>query len=51
MCKDEGAVGVTHSPAYAEYAHRTVDLFDGFIVTENFNGNFMSDRHSTERRA
>ena len=28
-------VMVTHSPAYAEYAHRTVHLFDGHIVTEN----------------
>ncbi len=31
---------VTHSPAYAEYAHRTVHLFDGHIVSENFNGKF-----------
>ena len=31
---------VTHSPAYAEYGHRTVHLFDGHIVTENFNGKF-----------
>jgi putative ABC transport system ATP-binding protein len=28
-------VMVTHSPAYAEYAHRIVHLFDGHIVTEN----------------
>ena len=31
---------VTHSPAYAEYSHRTVHLFDGHVVTENFNGKF-----------
>ncbi|RJX30488.1 MAG: ABC transporter ATP-binding protein [Desulfurivibrio sp.] len=31
---------VTHSPAYAEFAHRTVHLFDGHIVTENYNGKF-----------
>jgi putative ABC transport system ATP-binding protein len=28
-------VMVTHSPAHADYAHRTVNLFDGHIVTEN----------------
>ena len=27
---------VTHSPAYAEYGQRTIHLFDGQIVTENF---------------
>lgn len=27
-------VMVTHSPAHAEYAHRTVKLFDGQIITE-----------------
>ena len=26
---------VTHSPSHADYAHRTVNLFDGHIVTEN----------------
>ena len=26
---------VTHSPSYAEFAHRTIHLFDGRIVTEN----------------
>lgn len=31
---------VTHSPAYAEYAHRTVHLFDGHIVSEDLNGKF-----------
>lgn len=31
---------VTHSPAYAEYGNRTIHLFDGHIVTENFNGKF-----------
>lgn len=33
-------VMVTHSPAYAEYGHRVVHLFDGQIVTENLNGKF-----------
>jgi len=33
-------VMVTHSPAYAEYAHRSIHLFDGQIVTENVNGKF-----------
>lgn len=28
-------VMVTHSPSDAEYAHRTIHLFDGHIVTEN----------------
>jgi putative ABC transport system ATP-binding protein len=28
-------VMVTHSPAHADYAHRTVNLFDGHVVTEN----------------
>ncbi len=26
---------VTHSPAYAEHAHRIIHLFDGHVVTEN----------------
>lgn len=29
-------VMVTHSPAYAEFAHRIIHLFDGHVVTENF---------------
>ena len=33
-------VMVTHSPAYSEYAQRVVHLFDGHIVTENFNQKF-----------
>jgi len=33
-------VMVTHSPAYAEYGNRVVHLFDGHIVTENFNEKF-----------
>ena len=33
-------VMVTHSPAYAEYSHRIVHLFDGHIVTENFKEGF-----------
>lgn len=33
-------VMVTHSPAYADYAHRVVHLFDGHVVSENFNGKF-----------
>jgi putative ABC transport system ATP-binding protein len=28
-------VMVTHSPAHADYAHRTINLFDGNIVTQN----------------
>jgi putative ABC transport system ATP-binding protein len=28
---------VTHSPTYAEYSQRVIHLFDGQIVTENFN--------------
>jgi putative ABC transport system ATP-binding protein len=31
---------VTHSPAYAEFGNRTIHLFDGHVVTENFNGKF-----------
>jgi putative ABC transport system ATP-binding protein len=31
---------VTHSPAYAEYGHRLVHLFDGHIVTENVQAGF-----------
>ena len=31
---------VTHSPAYAEYAHRTIHLFDGHVVTENIKEQF-----------
>ena len=27
-------VMVTHSPAHADYARRTVNLFDGHIVTD-----------------
>jgi putative ABC transport system ATP-binding protein len=33
-------VMVTHSPSYAEYGNRVVHLFDGKVVTENFNGAF-----------
>ena len=33
-------VMVTHSPAYAEYAHRIVHLFDGHIVMENMKGGY-----------
>jgi putative ABC transport system ATP-binding protein len=28
-------VMVTHSPSHADYAHRTVNLFDGHVVTDN----------------
>ena len=31
---------VTHSPAYAEYGHRLIHLFDGQVVTENFKDKF-----------
>lgn len=33
-------VMVTHSPAHAERAHRTIHLFDGHIVTENIREAF-----------
>ena len=36
-------VMVTHSPAYADYAHRVIHLFDGQIVTENLRQKY--DRH------
>jgi putative ABC transport system ATP-binding protein len=26
---------VTHSPAHADYARRTINLFDGHVVAEN----------------
>jgi putative ABC transport system ATP-binding protein len=34
---DEGTtiVMVTHSASHADYAHRTVNLFDGHVVTDN----------------
>ena len=33
-------VMVTHSPAYAEFSHRTIHLFDGHIVSENIQKEF-----------
>jgi len=33
-------VMVTHSPAYAEYSHRIIHLFDGHIVSENIQEEF-----------
>ena len=33
--KGTTVVMATHSPAYADYAHRIIHLFDGHIVTEN----------------
>jgi len=33
-------VMVTHSPAYAAYGNRTVNLFDGQIADETLNGSF-----------
>lgn len=33
-------VMVTHSPAYAEFGRRTINLFDGHIVTENIREKF-----------
>jgi putative ABC transport system ATP-binding protein len=33
-------VMVTHSPTYAEYGNRVIHLFDGKVVTENFQGSF-----------
>jgi putative ABC transport system ATP-binding protein len=31
---------VTHSPSYSEYCQRVIHLFDGQVVTENFNRKF-----------
>jgi putative ABC transport system ATP-binding protein len=36
-------VMVTHSPAYADYAHRVIHLFDGHVVTENLKEKY--DQH------
>ena len=33
-------VMVTHSPTYAEYGNRIIYLFDGHVVTENYNEKF-----------
>ncbi|MCG8606996.1 ABC transporter ATP-binding protein [bacterium] len=33
-------VMVTHSPAYAEFSHRIIHLFDGHVVTENIKEKF-----------
>ncbi|MFQ5676966.1 MAG: ABC transporter ATP-binding protein [bacterium] len=33
-------VMVTHSPAYAEFSHRVIHLFDGSVVTENIKEKF-----------
>ncbi len=33
-------VMVTHSPTYAEFGNRVIHLFDGRVVTENFNEAF-----------
>lgn len=33
-------VMVTHSPAYAEFSHRVIHLFDGSVVTENIKEEF-----------
>jgi putative ABC transport system ATP-binding protein len=41
--KGTTVVMVTHSPAYADYAHRVIHLFDGQIVTENLRERY--DRH------
>jgi putative ABC transport system ATP-binding protein len=34
---DEGTtiVMVTHSPEHADYARRTINIFDGHVVTQN----------------
>lgn len=40
-------VMVTHSPAYADYAHRVIHLFDGHIVTENYKDTYKQRGHST----
>jgi putative ABC transport system ATP-binding protein len=31
-------VMVTHSPMYADYGRRTINLFDGSVVTEDLKG-------------
>jgi putative ABC transport system ATP-binding protein len=36
-------VMVTHAPAYADYAHRVIHLFDGHVVTENLKEKY--DQH------
>ncbi len=33
-------VMVTHSPTYAEFGNRIIHLFDGHVVTENYNEKF-----------
>jgi len=33
---------VTHSPAYAEYGHRIVHLFDGHVVSENIRERYQA---------
>ena len=33
---------VTHSPTYAEYGSRTIHLFDGHVVSENFKEGFQT---------
>jgi len=38
--KGTTVVMVTHSPSYAEYGNRVINLFDGHIVTENINESF-----------
>ncbi len=45
VLNEDGAtvVMVTHSPAYADYAHRVIHLFDGHVVTENLKRKY--DRH------
>ncbi|MFQ3235947.1 MAG: putative ABC transport system ATP-binding protein [Paraglaciecola sp.] len=37
LLNDEGAtiVMVTHSPAHADYAKRTINLFDGHVITQS----------------
>ncbi len=37
--KGTTVVMVTHSPVYADFAHRVIHLFDGHIVSENLRGN------------
>ena len=41
--KGTTVVMVTHSPAYADYTHRVIHLFDGHIVTENLKEKY--ERH------
>jgi putative ABC transport system ATP-binding protein len=44
-------VMVTHSPSYADYAHRVIHLFDGHVVTENWKNKYNRRVRSTTETA